>query len=470
VESSDTLKHNMTDDEKFQQMTNTPVPKLVSVLAIPSIISMLITSIYNMADTYFVSQISTSATGAVGIAFSLMAMIQAIGFTLGSGSRLLGQKDRQQASKVAATGFYTALGLGAVLAGLCLIFIDPLVYLLGATETIAPHAKSYIQYILIGMPYMAATFVLNLILRFQGSAFFGMLGIGAGGLLNIILDPIFIFKLNMGTGGAALATIISQFVGFCILFFNCGIGGNIKIRLKDFTPKWRIYKEILRGGLPSFYRQALASISMVCLNQAAGQYGDAAIAAMSIVTRTFRFAVSVILGFGQGFQPICGFNYGAKRYDRVWDAFWFCLKTSAVLMAVTGAAGFVFSKQIITFFRKEDLDVITIGARALQFQCIVFPLSAWIIITNMMLQTIGKGTEASILAVSRQGLFFMPAILILPRILGITGIQICQPVADVFSFLVAVPLGIFTLRELRSKQKEQKDRSKLKESIRGVTV
>ncbi len=451
------MGHKNIAEEKFDEMTKTPVRKLVCTLAVPTMVSMIITSVYNMADTFFVSQIGTSASGAVGIAFSLMAIIQAIGFTLGSGSgnyisRLLGQKNEQYASKVAATGFFTALGLGAVLALLGLLFLEPLVYALGATETIAPYAKDYIRFILIGAPYMAASFVLNTILRFQGSAFFAMLGIGAGGVLNIILDPIFIFVLDLGTAGAALATIISQFIGFCILNIGCRIGGNIRIRFKDFTPKWEIYREILRGGLPSFYRQTLASTSMIFLNQYAGPYGDAAIAAMAIVTRTFQFAISALLGFGQGFQPVCGFNYGAKRYDRVWEAFWFCVKTAATVMALVAALGFVFSEQIITLFRRDDLEVIAIGAAALRYQCIVFPLSAWIIMTNMMLQTIGKGTLASILAVSRQGLFFMPMILFLPRLFGITGIQICQPISDVFSFLLAIPLGIITLREMKSWQ------------------
>jgi Na+-driven multidrug efflux pump len=274
----------------------------------------------------------------------------------------------------------------------------------------------------------------------------------------------------MGTGGAALATIISQFVSFCILFYNCGIGGNIKIRLKNLTPKWEIYKEILRGGLPSFYRQALASISMICLNQAAGPFGDAAIAAMSIVTRSFQFAMFIVFGFGQGYQPVCGFNYGAGRYDRVWDAFWFCFKTMAVIMTAAGAAGFLYSTQIISFFRKEDLEVIAIGSKALRFQSMVFPLSAWIVMVNMTLQTIGKGTQASILAICRQGLFFLPAILILPRFWGLTGVQVSQPVSDVFSFLVAVLLGISMLRELKSRQKERMKRMKLKESVKGVTV
>ncbi|MDI3481826.1 MAG: hypothetical protein PWQ97_1481 [Tepidanaerobacteraceae bacterium] len=469
------MKHEITADEKFKMMTQAPVNRLICSLAVPTIISMLITSVYNMADTFFVSQIGTSASGAVGIAFSLMAIIQAIGFTLGMGSgnfisRLLGQKNRQYASKVAATGFYTALGIGATLAAFGLCFLDPLVYALGATKTIAPYAKSYIKFILIGTPYMTASFVLNNILRFQGSAFFAMLGIGTGGILNIMLDPIFIFCLHLGTGGAALATIISQFISFCILFYNSGISGNIKIQFKDFTPKWKIYKEILRGGLPSFYRQFLGSISMIYLNFSAGPYGDAAIAAMAIVTRVFLFAISAMIGFGQGFQPVCGFNYGAKRYDRVQSAFWFCVRTSTIALAAIAAAGFVFSSHIISFFRKEDLAVIAIGTRALQFQCLTFPLSAWIIMTNMLLQTIGKGTQASIVAVSRQGLFFIPAIIILPRLFGLLGVQISQPISDVFSFLLAIPMAISTLREMKSQQHAEKMLLNKHQDVKGVTL
>lgn len=466
------MRHNNTAMERFEEMTETPVPRLVSTLAVPTIVSMLITSVYNMADTFFVSQIGTSASGAVGVAFSLMAIIQAIGFTLGSGSgnyisRLLGQKREQHAAKVAATGFFTALGLGAILASLGLLFLEPLIYVLGATKTIAPYAKAYIRYILIGAPYMAASFVLNNVLRFQGSAFFAMLGIGVGGVLNIILDPIFIFVFDMGTAGAAIATIISQLISFSILYIYSGRGGNIKIQFKNFTPKWEIYKEILRGGLPSFYRQALASVSMILLNQRAGPYGDAAIAAMAIVTRTFQFAISALLGFGQGFQPVCGFNYGAKRYDRVWDAFWFCIKTAVVVLVAIAVIGFVYAERIITLFRKDDLEVIAIGAKALRYQCVVFPLSAWIIMTNMMLQTMGKGAQASIVSVSRQGLFFLPAILILPRLFGITGIQISQPISDVFSFCVAVPLGVMTLREMKLRQHK---RGKTQEVTEGTSV
>ena len=454
------MKNELTADDKFKRMTEAPVEKLVLTLAVPTIISMLTSSIYNMADTFFVSQISTSASGAVGVAFPLMMLIQAIGFTLGMGSgnyisRLLGQKNREYSSKVLATGFFTSIFLGTILAILGLLFIDPLVYALGATETIAPHAKAYIRYILIGMPFMSASFVLNGTLRFQGSAFYAMIGITVGGILNIILDPIFIFALNMGTGGAALATIISQFISFLILFFNSNSGSNIKIRFKDFTPKWEMYREILRGGLPSFYRQALGSVAMIFLNLSAGIYGDAAIAAMSIVGRTIFFAISVMLGIGQGFQPICGFNYGAKLYDRVLRAFYFTARISIVVLLIFSLVGFIGAETIMTVFRKDDLEVIKIGTRALKFQSIVLPLSAWVIMVNMLVQTIGKSKEASIIAIARQGLFFIPAILILPRIIGILGVQLSQPIADLLTFLLALFVGKNVLNELKKQEQEQ---------------
>lgn len=465
------MRHEITPEQKFEVMTQSPVEKLVCSLAVPTIVSMLITSIYNMADTFFVSRIDTSASAAVGIAFSLMTIIQAIGFTLGAGSgnyisRLLGQQNRQYASKVVAVAFFTALGIGIILCGFGLVFLEPLVYALGATETIAPYAKDYVKYILIGAPFKAASFVLNSQLRFQGSAFYAMLGIGAGGILNIILDPIFIFSLDMGIAGAALATIISQFISFCILLYNSNIGGNIKIQIKNFTPKWEILGEILRTGLPSFYRQSLASVAMICLNLSAGPFGDAAIAAMAIVNRVIHFALSAMLGLGQGFQPVCGFNYGAQLYDRVQKAFWFCVKMSFFILAVISVIGFIFSPQIIAMFRKEDLDVIVIGARALRFQCLSFPLSAWIIMTNMMLQNLGKSKQASILAIARRGMFFLPNIIILPHLFGLLGVQISQPISDVLTFLISIPMGTSALNELNSlQQKKDKISNKITESF-----
>ena len=451
------MKKALTSEERYLQMTETPIPQLVTTLAVPTVISMLITAVYNLADTFFVGKISlggTSATGAVGIVFSLMAIIQAIGFTLGMGSgnyisRLLGKKDQATAEKVAATGFFTALLAGGCLTILGIFLIEPLMLLLGATDTILPYAKDYAFYILLAAPYMAAAFVLNNILRFQGNAFYAMVGIGTGGILNILLDPFFIFQLDMGIKGAALATVISQFVSFTILFIQCQRHGTVPIHLYHFSLDKAIYSTILRGGAPSFYRQSLSSIATTCLNHGAKPFGDPAIAAMTIVTKIFMFALSALLGFGQGFQPVCGFNYGAKKYNRVLEAFWFCLKVAAVLLLALSLLGFALAPDIMRLFRAEDPTVIEIGSFALRAQCLTFPFMSLVVMSNMLLQTIGKNKEASLLALSRQGLFFLPVILVLPHYLDILGVQISQPIADGITFCVALPLALKVLRELK---------------------
>jgi putative MATE family efflux protein len=448
-------------ERRFRKMTETPVQKLILELAVPPIISMLISSVYNMADTYFVSRISTSASGAVGVVFSLMAIIQAIGFTLGMGagtyaSRLLGERNHEAASRAASTSFFASLIVGGLIAAYGLLFTDTLMGQLGATPTILPYARAYGQYILIGAPYMAASFVMNNVLRAQGSAFYGMLGIGVGGLLNILLDPLFIFAFDMGIAGAAIATILSQLVSFLVLLYFCmkDLGG-VQIRFKYFTFSRPLHYEILRNGLPSFYRQMLASLAAISLNLAAGPYGDAAIAAMSIVARYCFFMVAAMLGFGQGFMPVCGFNYGARRYDRVWTAFWFSLKVAVTVFILLSTVSFLFATPILTFFRKEDLEVVRIGALALRFQCIVFPLQAWIIMTSMLTQSIGKTRQASLLSMGRQGIFFLPLIFFLPGFLGLTGVQIAQPLADLATLLMSIPLTVPVLKEIRRRMTEE---------------
>lgn len=306
--------------EKLTRMTTAPVRKLVCQMAVPTIISMLITNFYNMADTFFVGKLGTSATGAVGVVFSLMAVIQTFGFFFGHGSgnyisRAMGSQEMDDAERMAATGFGSSFFIGCVLALMGLVFQKPLARLLGSTETILPYAQDYMSIILLGAPFMASSLTLNNQLRFQGSAMFAMVGITAGGILNIILDPILIFGFDMGIRGAALATLISQLVSFVILFAMTRRPGNIRIRLRLYSFRLSFWKEILRGGTPSLCRQGLASVATICLNLAAGPYGDAAIAAMSIVSRIMNFAGSALIGFGQGFQPVCGFNYGAGRYD-----------------------------------------------------------------------------------------------------------------------------------------------------------
>lgn len=445
--------------QKFDRMTKTPIPRLIGELAVPTIISMLVTSFYNMADTFFVGKINTSATAAVGIVFPLMAMIQAFGFFCGHGSgnyisRQLGAHNFEDASKMSATGFVTAfvLGLGILVVGF--LFTDPLLHIMGSTETILPYARSYMRIILIGAPYMTASLVLNNQLRFQGSAFYSMIGITTGAVLNIGLDPLFIFVLDMGVAGAALATIISQFVSFCLLIAGTFRGGNLRLNLKDFSPSLKYYQNIVKGGAPSLFRQGLGSFATVCLNLMAGPYGDAAIAAMSIVTRISQFAASVVIGFGQGFQPVCGFNYGAKLFKRVQEGFWFCVKFCTSVLLVAAVCGWIFSPNLIGIFLKTDPLVIEYGSQALRLQALTFPLVGWITIANMMLQTIGKTVKASLLAMSRQFLFFVPVILTLPGFLGILGVQLSQPIADFCSFLLAVPLSISVLREMSHEQEQ----------------
>ena len=450
-------------EAKFIQMTQAPVKRLVCRMAVPTVISMLITSFYNMADTFFVGRINTSATAAVGVIFSLMAIIQAVGFFLGNGSgnyisRKLGEQDTEEASRMAATGFFTAIIVGIVFMALGFCFLTPLAKLLGATDTILAYAQDYMLLILIGTPYMMASLVLNNQLRLQGNAFYAMIGLTSGAIINIALDPLLIFVFHMGISGAALATIISQFISFCILLIGCNRKGGLPVRIKMFSPSWKRYKAIIGGGLPSLCRQGLASVATVCMNIAAGPYGDAAIAAISIVMRVSNFAGSALIGFGQGFQPVCGFNYGAKRYDRVRTAFWFCIRVSSAVLVVLAAVGYIWSPQIVALFR-DDAGVLEIGAQALRFQCVSFPLLGWIIICNMLLQNIAKTVRASILSMARQGLFFLPLIFTLPLFLGLTGVLACQPLADACAFLLAIPLGISVLRELKYKERAQSNKS-----------
>ena len=440
-------------EQKFHQMTEEPVGRLIGKLALPCIISMLVTAFYNMADTFFVGMLkSNSATGAVGVVFSLMAIIQAVGFFFGHGSgnfisRELGKHNYEDASNMAATGFFSALAAGLLICVLGQIFLEPLAYLLGSTDTILPYAKAYLRVILLGAPWMTASLVLNNQLRFQGSAAYAMVGIASGAVLNIALDPLLIFVFGMGVSGAAWATIFSQFVSFCLLLIGCTKGGNLHIHISRVQLKWPYYSMIIRGGLPSLARQGLASVATICLNQAARSYGDAAIAAMSVVQRIMMFGASAMIGFGQGFQPVCGFNYGAKLYHRVKEGFWFCVRTSTVFLLAVGTLGFIFAPQLVALFR-DDPQVIAYGATALRFQCVTFCFQGWVVMSNMMLQTIGRTVPATFLAMARQGVFFVPLVWILSAALGMLGIQMTQMVSDCLTLICAIPIQLKVLREL----------------------
>ena len=340
------------EEVQYKKMTETPIPRLITTMAVPTIISMLVTSVYNMADTFFVSKLGTSATGAVGIVYSLMAIIQAVGFMIGMGSgsqlsRLLGQKNQKEASEIGATGFYISIAFGLLLTVFGLIFIDPLMRILGATPTILPYARDYARYILLGASIMCASFVLNNLLRGEGKATLAMVGIATGGVLNIFLDPLFIFVFNLGIAGAAIATVLSQCISFIILlsFFLRG-KSLISLNIRNVSRQAKVYISILKTGLPSLCRQGLASISTVALNLNAAVYGDAAVAAMSVVSRIFMLMISVLIGFGQGFQPVAGYNYGARKFDRVRQAVKFSLVWGTIVVVVLGIIGFVFAPQL----------------------------------------------------------------------------------------------------------------------------
>jgi len=446
-------------ERKFHQMTEAPVSRLICRLALPCIISMLVTSFYNMADTFFVGMLkSNSATGAVGVVFSLMAIIQAVGFFCGHGSgnfisRELGKQHYEEAACMAATGFFTALAAGTLICVLGRLFLEPLAMLLGSTATILPYTKAYLRVILLGAPWMTSSLTLNNQLRYQGSAAYAMVGITSGAVLNIVLDPLLIFTFGLGVSGAAWATIISQFVSFCLLLAGCARGGNLSIRPSRVQLKLPYYVQIVRGGLPSLARQGLASVATICLNRAAGAYGDAAIAAMGVVQRITMFGGSAMIGFGQGFQPVCGFNYGAKLYRRVKEGFWFCVKSATAFLLAVGLLGCAFAPQLIALFR-DDPEVILIGSAALRFQCATLCLSGWIVMSNMMLQTIGKTAPATFLAMARQGVFFIPLVYILSRSLGLLGVEITQSAADMLTLACAVPIQLRALRELDTLERE----------------
>ena len=443
--------------EQFRKMTETPIPKLILSLAAPTILSMLITSIYNLADTFFVGQISTSASGAVGVASSLMAIIQALGFTLGHGSgtiisRSLGSRNTKAATRFASTSFFTALAVGVVLALIGLATLPGFMLLLGSTETILPHACAYARPILIAAPLMISSLVMNNILRYEGKANFAMIGLVTGGVLNILLDPVFMFALGLGTAGAGIATALSQTVSFFILLSMFLRGKTVsQFCIHSVTREAREFGMILIGGAPSFGRQGLNSIGGMLLNIAARSYGDAAVAGMSIVSRIFMFILSVVIGVGQGLQPVAAFNYGARKFRRVRQAAIFTMGAAFCMC-------WVDSDALIRLFR-DDPDVTAVALPAFRFQCLAILLQPVTVVANMLFQSVGKAGRATFLACCRQGVFFIPLILILPRMLGLMGVETCQPIADVFTFIVSLPFLLAFLNQLSRMDDAEKARS-----------
>lgn len=453
-------------DEQYNKMVNTPVWKLITKLAIPTIISMLVTSLYNMADTFFVSQLGTEASAAVGIVFPIMSIIQAFGFTLGMGSGSLvsirlGQKRNEEASVISSTAFFAALSVGLLITCFGNIFARAVLGFVGADETVLPFARDYAFFIFWGAPFMCASFVLNNDLRAEGKAFFSMIALTTGGILNMILDPFFIFNelplfgtglvlkgFGFGIRGAALCTLISQFTSFWLLFsFYLRRKSICHISIKNISKDLRVLGKVTATGLPSLARQGLASIASILLNRNAALFGISAIAAMSIVGKIIMFIASMMIGIGQGFSPVSGYNYGAKRYDRVKKAYIFLVASGACIMSVFAAVAVIFAPQIIAAFR-NDPGVIEVGTVALRWQAAFLPLHALIVGTNMLMQSTRHIKAATFLSMNRQGVYFIPAILILPQFFGLFGVEISQAVADLFSTFTAIPYMIWFFRKL----------------------
>lgn len=452
--------HHHRDTYNF--LTSAPVPTVIRTMAVPTIVSMLVTSLYNMTDTFFVSQLNTQCTAAVGIAFALMAVIQATGFFFGHGSgnyisRELGAKRHDAARTMAGTGLaYSLLG-GLVIALLGRLWLTEIAVSLGSTLTVLPYTEDYLSVLLFGAPFMTASLTLNNQIRFQGNASYAMIGIIAGTGLNVLLDPLLIFTFGLGIKGAAWATVISQAIGCFLLWYLAGRGSGIRADLRLFSVSPKLMKEIVFGGTPSLSRQGLAALSTVALNVTAAGFGDAAIAAMSIVGRFCFFIFAIIIGLGQGFQPLCGFCYGAGLYDRVRKGFLYCIRIGTIFLAFWAVVGMIFAENIIRLFR-SDPSVILVGASALRWQMLTFVLLPTIGLTNMLLQTIRQPLRANLAAAARSGLFFIPLIWTMPRLFGLTGLTACQAVSDVLSFALCAPMAWIALKEMSWKNETGRKR------------
>ena len=429
---------------QYNRMTEESIPRLIVRLSIPTILSMLVTNIYNLVDTAFVGQLGTSESAAVGIVFGFMSILQAVGFMFGQGAgsitaRLLGARDDRNASRVASTGIVCSVLLGGIISLTAFPLHHWIILTLGSTETIYPHARSYLLTILFAAPFMTGGYTLNNLLRYEGKASLGMIGLMSGAILNIALDPILMFVLHMGVAGAALATAASQVISFLILLSMFLRGRTVtRLSLKQFDPRPRVIGDIMTTGLPSMLRQVLNSVASILLNSSAAVYGDAAVAAMSIVGRISFFVFALALGIGQGFQPVCAYNYGAKKYLRLRSAYRVTVMLSEAILIVSAVLTLLFSGNLIAVFR-NDPDVISIGTRALQLQMITILFLPFSMSTEMLYQSTGHRLGASFLSSARSGLFFIPSLILLSRLRGLAGIQEAQPLA----YLLAFPLALF---------------------------
>ena len=440
------------EQQQYRKLVMTPVEKLIPRLAVPTIFSMMITMIYNLVDAYFVGKLGTSASAAIGVVLGVQSIFQAFGFMMGHGagsqiSVRLGEGDRDAADRLFSTAFFHALVISVIVGVLGLIGLEPLMRLMGSTDTILPFSKNYGFYILISGPALVGSCVLNNVMRYEGRAVLAMFGLVTGGVLNMIGDPILMFGLGLGIDGAGLSTAISQYISFGILLymvFSKRTISRLSLRYRSNDPD--VTLSIMRVGFPSLIRQMLNSLATITLNHCAMPYGDAAIAAMAIVGRIVMFIGSAMIGLGQGFQPVSAYNYGARKFKRLRDSFYFTVKAGMAVLGILAIFGFMFPGPVVQLFR-DDPRVVEIGSRALRFQCIAVVMQPFSVTANMMFQSIGRSKEASFMAMLRSGLYYIPSLLILPLFLGLTGIECAQMVSDILTTLTGIPFVVWFMRE-----------------------
>ena len=453
-------KHAQSQDQRKDMMLNEPISRLIPKMAIPTIVAFLINSIYSLADTYFVSSLGTNATAAVSVNASLDQLIMMAGSMLAVGAnsyiaRLLGQGNEKKASQVLSTAFFLAMGLGTVLMLFGSIFMTPMVRLLGATPTCEQYSIDYATYVLYAAPFMAANFVMNQCLRSEGSATLSMVGMGFGGILNCFLDPIFIFGLDMGVAGASLATAISKWVSFAILIFPYLTRRSLlHLSIRNFHPTADILSKIVSVGSSSMFRSGLSVVAGILLNSIAGDISDSVLAAVGVCNKVMMFPFSIILGFGNGFQPVAGFNWGAKRHDRVQESYRFSAKVALIGSAVMAVLAAVLADPLIVLFAGTDEEMRRIGVICMVSQCIALPIHGWVAVVNMLCAGLGNAKGALTLSTARQGTCFLPIVFPLSWAFGAYGVACVQAAADVLSLLLALPIVRGMKKKIAQAQQE----------------
>ncbi|MBR2895715.1 MAG: MATE family efflux transporter [Oscillospiraceae bacterium] len=453
-------KSSNRQEQRKLMLLNDPVARIIPKMAVPTIVAFLINSIYSLADTYFVSVLGTNATAAVSVNASLDQLIMMTGSLLAIGAnsyiaRLLGEGNDKKASTVLSSAFFIAAGLGLTLTIVGSIFMTPMVRLLGATPTCEQYAIEYATYVLLAAPFMAGNFVMNQCLRSEGSATLSMIGMGIGGILNCFLDPLFIFTFDMGVAGASLATAISKLISFSILIYPYLTRRSLlHLSIRNFHPTMEILSKIVSVGSSSMFRSGLAVIAGIMLNDLAGNISDSVLAGIGVTTKIMMFPFSIILGFGNGFQPVAGFNWGAKRYDRVSASYRFSSIVALIGSAIMAAFCAIFANEIIILFAGTDPEMQAIGSLCIRLQCLALPIHAWVAVVNMLCVGLGNAKGAFLLATARQGSCFIPILYPMAYLWGANGVAAVQAVADILTLVLAVPIILQMTKKIKLAQME----------------